>query len=245
MNVIKIVITTPNRDMGRRQQLSYLDSISTGTNSKVYITFYKKNVSYLLDHAVYDEFERGNRDSFNILFSDLEKKDLDDFVLELKPIGLINIVDNWFFSTIEIYFNNELAFFANPDVWLNSNRLLWYSKNPLNVLVEIKTGEEMWSGTDNDIYINFYDIAMQKKSFKLDDPIHNDFERGSTNFYRIYNRRLQQSDLNRFSIEIKKDSFGVDMWNLASVKLYLDGRVIYSGNPGRWLNSDNPIWKNF
>lgn len=242
-NNIRVVITTMQRDSS--PLLAYFDR-PTGTDNPIYINFYRDNETFkfLLNNRRRNDFESGNRDVFNISDNILRKADMNNFSIELKPTRF-NGIDDWMLGSVQIYFNNELVFSANPEVWLTRDNLLWYSRRPLNVFVEITTGQDAWSGTDNDIYINFYDPFNNKKSYKLDDSGHNDFERGSRYIYRIYDRNLNVDDLNKFSLEIKRNAFGVDRWKLASVKIYLNGRVIHRADPNVWLDSNNTLWKNF
>ena len=119
-----------------------------------------------------------------------------------------------------------------------------------NVKVKIVTGNDWFSGTDSDVYI----IFANGKSFKLDKPNYNDFERGSATLYNIPDNTLTLKDVKSFSIKLESGTNGyIDDWKLDEVTILFNGLMTGWYKPEVWLTSGftmvgpvtiyNNIWK--
>ena len=108
------------------------------------------------------------------------------------------------------------------------------------ITVQIKTGSKIFSGTNSDVYINF-----GTKSFKLDKPMYNDFEKGDNDIYIIDDNTLTDKDLSTFSLEIKPVNYMYDDWYVEKVSMFNTGKLVKSVNPNVWLTKSSPKWKSF
>lgn len=119
--------------------------------------------------------------------------------------------------------------------------------------IEITTGSEKWSGTNDDVYLYLWN--NHGKYYKLDTKNHDDYEKGSVKTYTITEKGLTKNMLNNFSIMIKCAfpmgiDFGgsdipinpVDDWLLYKVKVWFNGEKIYEATPNKWLKKDKDEW---
>lgn len=124
--------------------------------------------------------------------------------------------------------------FSMPQYWA---KLLQKIPQPPNyAIVTITTGNAMWSGTNNDIYIKFKDLPK----ILLDKPLHDDFEKGSVMSYKVDIGSLKPADLLKFTIESHaKSGLTFDNWLLAKIKIfYKDDKIpIVDLSPNKWFSS--------
>ena len=119
--------------------------------------------------------------------------------------------------------------------------------------IEITTGSEKWSGTNDDVYLYLWN--NRGKYYKLDTKNHNDFEKGSVKTYTITEKGLTKKMLNNFSIMIKcAFPMGIDLggsdiqinpvddWLLYKIKVWFNGEKIYEATPNKWLKKDKDEW---
>jgi hypothetical protein len=104
-----------------------------------------------------------------------------------------------------------------------------YAKNPedpksqivTNLRVQIKVKDELYAGTDSDIYLKVYNNGSLWQSVLLDKAMYNDLERGDNDVYNIPVVRpgtvVQGIPLNRLTV--KFDHAGIDESNWENVSI--------------------------
>ena len=123
------------------------------------------------------------------------------------------------------------------------------------LLVEVKTADKLFAGTDNSIYLSF-----GGEQFKLDDPDRDDFERGNTDTFTIdlSGREMDFSllrQLRELTILKPKNDFWGGGWDLAGLTIRVafaephltppDEPIFRDSGIGVELDSDRTSWAAF
>jgi hypothetical protein len=219
-----------------------------GTDNDVVINF--GDLSYPLDSPVINDFEIGNTNTFNIWDSSLTKeKLLGEFSIEIKPVKGFEVIDSWKVDRIKFYYKDELVRDISPKVWLDKSNPKYQVKSSkfdqslTTIKVELTTGNKWWSGSDNDV---LFVIPAKGKSFLLDSPSSNDFEKGSVGTYLIKDNSIKKDDLLKFGITIVPMIGNyVDNWLLDKVKIWYNNEYVGSWSPNVWFTKDNKSWYSF
>ena len=102
------------------------------------------------------------------------------------------------------------------------------------ILIEI--GSDLWSGTDDEVQVRFYFLdGSVTEWFNLNQPMFNDFERFSTNYFCVkaqQGKRLQNPafiGIRKFGHDRMKIE-GIAVWTKMSSSLF---------DVGQWIRSDN------
>ena len=115
-----------------------------------------------------------------------------------------------------------------------------------NLIVEIRTGDIAFAGTDDDIQ-----LQIGGKNFPLDDPQRDDFQRGNTDRFEFeINDDRFSFDLIRLagvlSVTKMQDSFFGGGWRFASITIWADSTAsdpIYQNTSvDTWLDGDDLQW---
>jgi len=122
----------------------------------------------------------------------------------------------------------------------NSRRLCGYTRGHIgwaNLFVETTTADEIWAGTDDDVWVD-----IGNRQFVLDTPDHDDRERGNREGYAIWSPGLQRSDIKRILIRKSPDG-AAGGWKLNRVRVWQGGSLVCEqNNINRWLEDDNRVW---
>ena len=121
----------------------------------------------------------------------------------------------------------------------NSQRLCGYTRGQIgwsDLFVELRTADEAWAGTDDDVWIDIGD-----HTFVLDTVDHDDRERGNVEGYPIWAPWLQQTDIRRVLIRKSPDGFAGG-WKLARVRVWFRGELKCDVSPSQWLEDDHRWW---
>ncbi|MFZ5352537.1 MAG: PLAT/LH2 domain-containing protein [Bacillota bacterium] len=130
-------------------------------------------------------------------------------------------------------------------------RFLQEVKTVDEIRVTIHTGDELWAGTDDDIFFGFETMDGTKREFLLDDMgdiasgvysinTVNDFERNDYNAYRIYfkDKRVDYSKVKRIWIrKYSPTSSSGDNWLLGALNVHVNGSEVFSSSPNRWFKN--------
>lgn len=121
-----------------------------------------------------------------------------------------------------------------------------YSQVINKVIVEIKTGDKRFAGTDDPIH-----FLIGGKDFNLDNPSKNDFERNQTDVFSFdisdinYTVELIRA-IGTISINKTEDSYFGGGWYFGTIKIWLnnpDGDPIFQNDAiNKWLDGDNRSW---
>ena len=134
--------------------------------------------------------------------------------------------------------------FPNPNepfTWIKAVPAVPDEGEPVeSVEVEIKTGDVRFAGTDDDVFLRLGPGLR----FNLDKRLYNDFERDDRDTYSVpiddaVRRGMRVGDIREVTIEKARDGLGGG-WRLGGVKLFVNGRPLYSKrNINRWLEDDD------
>jgi len=121
----------------------------------------------------------------------------------------------------------------------NALRLCSYTRAQIGwstIFVELWTADVSWAGTDDDVELDIGD-----RTFVLDNPNHDDRERGNREGYAIWADGLPRSDIRRVLIRKSPDGFAGG-WKLARVRVWHQGQLVCDQSPNRWLEDDRLTW---
>jgi len=122
----------------------------------------------------------------------------------------------------------------------NSRRLCGYTRGQIgwsDLFVETTTADELWAGTDDDVWVDIGD-----RQFVLDTPSHDDRERGNREGYALWSPGLQRADIKRILIRKSPDG-AAGGWKLQRVRVWHRGTLICNqNNINRWLEDDHRVW---
>ena len=122
----------------------------------------------------------------------------------------------------------------------NHRRLCNYTRGQIGwstLFVEVRTGDELWAGTDDDVWLDIGD-----RTFVLDTPGHNDRERNNLEGYAIWAPEVRRSDIKRIMLRKSPDGF-VGGWYLKRVRAWHQGQLICEANNiDRWLEDERRVW---
>jgi hypothetical protein len=104
------------------------------------------------------------------------------------------------------------------------------------LFVELRTADEQWAGTDDDVWLDIGD-----RTFVLDTPDHDDRERGNIEGYAIWAPEVARADIKRVLIRKSPDGFAGG-WKLGRVRLWHEGEVVCDGSPNQWLEDNRRWW---
>ena len=106
-----------------------------------------------------------------------------------------------------------------------------------DLLVELTTSGELWSGTDDDVWLDIGD-----RTFLLDTPNHNDRETGNIDGLALCGTGLERADIKRIGIRKSSDGFNGG-WKLQRVRVWLRGELVCDANAiGQWLENETRWW---
>jgi hypothetical protein len=204
----KVTIKTGNRD-------------NAGTDANVYITLYgtKGNSGEIyLDDPNRNDFERSNTDVFNVCPVDLGN--LTKIRLRHDNSGMapgwyvdeVKVLDKitgkeWLFPVYRWFARDEAD--GRIDVTFNYYPAVKY-------VVSIRTGNIANAGTDANVYMTLNGNSGSSGEKFLDNPGHNDFERGNTDSFNIF-----CPDLGELStVRLRHDNSGISPgWFVGEIKI--------------------------
>lgn len=128
-----------------------------------------------------------------------------------------------------------------PFTFIKAVPKMWSVPEPVtSMYVLVRTRDEMWAGTDDDVFL----IINSNTRFKLDKPLYNDFERGDEDTYSIDPPAgLKVSDIRYVQIDKSPDGLAGG-WELSRVRLSINGRsVYYKDGIDKWLEKSSLTWR--
>ncbi len=121
----------------------------------------------------------------------------------------------------------------------NGHRLCSYTRGQIgwsDLFVELRTADESWAGTDDDVWLDIGD-----HEFVLDNTDIDDRERANTQAYAIWAPWLRREDVKRIMIRKSPDGFAGG-WKLARVRVWFRGELICDQSPNKWLEDEDRTW---
>lgn len=199
--------------------------------------------TYYLDTPNHDDRERNNREAYALSSPGITKS-------QIKRIGIRKSSDGfsggWNLRRVRLWLKGELICDQNNiNQWLEDEYLWWASttcgssSSIVNRLqIRITTADVSWAGTDDDV-----SIYLGGRHWHLDNPGHDDFERGHTDTFDLDpGTGLYRSMIH--SIRIHKSPDGVaGGWKLKGLQILVNGVSIYN-NQGinKWLENNDRDW---
>src|SRR5215211_2404123 len=105
-----------------------------------------------------------------------------------------------------------------------------------HLFVELTTGDVLWAGTDDDVWLDIGDRA-----FTLDTPDHDDRERNNRDGYPIWVPELACDEVRRVLIRKSPDGFAGG-WRLHGLRVWCRGTLLCDQTVDRWLEDDHRVW---
>lgn len=121
----------------------------------------------------------------------------------------------------------------------NQHRICDYTQGQIgwsDLFLELWTADELWAGTDDDVWLDIGD-----KSYSIDTSSVDDFERGSRIGYAIWDKTINKNDIKRVMIRKSDDGFAGG-WKLKRVRLFFRGEIICDQSPNTWIEDDHLSW---
>ncbi|WP_265443424.1 PLAT/LH2 domain-containing protein [Acetivibrio straminisolvens] len=184
------------------------------------------NVEHVLDKSFYNDFERGDLDTYPFqIRNPIDYNEIKNFYIrkrggsDWKPEHITvcdrrtgiclahhrfsgKVTSAW---TLVPFDRTYMDNFINRDEGLGICRLQ----------VVIKTSNDLWSGTDDNVYMEIKFDDGEHKVY-LNTDWHNDFERGDVDTFNInLPRRVQKSSIKSFEFYKK----GSDDWKIEWIKI--------------------------
>lgn len=212
-----------------------------GTDDDVWLDIGDR--TFFLDTSNHDDRERRNREGYALNYTGITKN-------EVKRVGIRKSSDGflggWYLKRARLWVRGELVCDQNNiNQWLEDDYCWWASNtcgssaDIVNRLqVKISTANVSWAGTDDDVT-----ITMGGRSWNLDNPGRNDFERGHTDTFNLdpgtglYRWMLS-------SIRVHKSPDGLaGGWKFKGLKILVNGSSIYNNQSiNKWLENDHRDW---
>lgn len=127
--------------------------------------------------------------------------------------------------------------------WLEDEDRTWVGcvtdRELVNTLeVRITTADVLWAGTDDDV-----SITLAGRTWNLDNPWHDDFERGNTDSFALDpGTGLRSSDIHSVKIHKSPDGFAGG-WRLKGVRIIANGTTLLDNQSiNRWLEDNDRDW---
>jgi len=197
--------------------------------------------TWVLDTPDHDDRERNDREGYAIWAPELDRAQIKRVLIRKSPDGWAG---GWRLAGVRVRFRGEIICDAPAiDQWLEDDHRTWVGcvSDPglVNTLrVEISTANVSWAGTDDDVT-----ITLAGRGWGLDNPWHDDFERGHTDAFTLDpGSGLYLSDIHSVTIHKSPDGLAGG-WKLKGVKVIANGATIFNDQSiNKWLEDDDRSW---
>lgn len=222
-------------------ELTTDDDLWAGTDDTVYLDIGDR--VFELDTPAHDDRERGNVEGYALHYTGVTEEQIKRVGIRKSPDGFAG---GWNLDRVRLWCRGELVCDENNiNRWLEDDHRWWVSDecgssdDIVNTLrVRVSTSTSFWSGTDDDVR-----LYLGGKSWTLDNPWHNDFERGNTDTFHLDpGTSLYTSELSTIRIYKSPDGFAGG-WKLKGLEIAVNGTVIYDNQSiNTWLEDDDRNW---
>jgi hypothetical protein len=222
-------------------ELTTADVHQGGTDDAVWLDIGDR--VFRLDSPNHDDRERGNVEGYALNYTGLTSA-------HIKRVGIRKAADGtyggWRLQRVRLWNRGTLVCDENNiNVWLEDTTRWWVSARCgsgggiVNQLrAEITTGDVSNAGTDDDVR-----LTLGGRSWNLDNPGKDDFERGDTNVFDLDpGTGLYVASISSIRIHKAPDgSYGG--WRLGGVRLRVNGQTLYNNQQiNQWLEDDDRDW---
>jgi hypothetical protein len=211
-----------------------------GTDDSVWLDIGDRSLG--LDTPDHDDRERNNRDGYPLWVPTLDCADVLRVMIRKDSDGFAG---GWRLQGVRVWCRGELVCDRDEiERWLEDEDRVWVGCTTRSDLVnrlqvKITTADVAWAGTDDDVT-----VTMAGRDWGLDNPGHDDFERGNTDTFELDpGTGLHLTDLHGIRIHKSPDGFAGG-WKLKGVQLLANGSSIFSDQGiNRWLEDDLRTWQ--
>jgi len=222
-------------------ELSTGDVQWAGTDDDVWLDTGDR--TFYLDTPNHDDRERNNREGYALSSPGITKNQIKRVGVRKSPDGFSG---GWYLKRVRLWVKGELICDQNNiNQWLEDEYRWWASascgssRDIVNRLqVKVTTANVAWAGTDDDVT-----IYLGGRHWNLDNPNHDDFERGHTDTFDLDpGTGLYRSMLS--SIRLHKSPDGAaGGWKLKGLQILVNGVSIYNNQIiNKWLEDSNRDW---
>ncbi|KPK55646.1 MAG: hypothetical protein AMS22_03690 [Thiotrichales bacterium SG8_50] len=222
-------------------ELGTTDTTWAGTDDNVWLDIGDR--TFFLDNPNHDDRERGNIEGYALRYTGVSKSDVKRVGIRKSPDGFAG---GWKLRRVKLWCRGELICEENNiNQWLEDEYLWWASStcgsssDIVNRLqVKVTTADVSWAGTDDNVR-----IYLGGRSWNLDNPGRNDFERGRTDTFDLDpGTSLYRPMIS--SIRIYKSPDGIaGGWKLKGLQIFVNGVRIYNNQSiNKWMEDDDRNW---
>ena len=222
-------------------ELTTADVLWAGTDDTVW--FDSGERTFVLDNLGFDDRERGHTEGYALNYTGMTVPDIKRVGIRKSPDGFAG---GWKLQRVRVWCQGTLVCDANNiNQWLEDEYRWWASTSCgssaagyVNRLrVRVRTADVWWAGTDDDVT-----LTMGGRSWNLDNPWHNDFERGNTDTFDLDpGTGLTLAMLS--SIRIHKSPDGLaGGWKLGGLEIIVNGSTVFDQSINQWLEDDHRDW---
>ena len=210
-----------------------------GTDDTVWVDIGDREWS--LDTPDHDDRERGNVEGYAIWSPSLRREHIKRIMIRKSPDGSAG---GWRLQRVRAWFEGEVVCDVDRiDRWLEDQQRTWVGciadRDLVTTLrVRVTTGDVSYGGTDDDVT-----LTLGGRSWDLDDPSRDDFERGHTDQFDLDpGTGFYRSGIH--SIRISKSPDGTyGGWRLKGVEVIVNGATIFNDQAiDLWLEDDHRTW---
>ncbi len=220
-------------------ELTTADELWASTDDDVWLDIGDR--SFVLDTPGHDDRERNNREGHAIWAPGIGRQDVKRVMIRKSPDGFAG---GWKLRGVRAWSEGQVIC-DEPAVnrWLEDDHRTWVgcvSDGDLvsSLVVRITTADVMWAGTDDDV-----SITLAGRTWDLDVPWRDDFERGSTGeFVLDPGTGLHVSDIHSVTVRKSPDGFAGG-WKLRGVEVIANGGSIFNDQSiNKWLEDRDRMW---
>jgi hypothetical protein len=216
------------------------DELWAGTDDDVWVDIGDR--TYVLDTPDHDDRERNNREGYALWDPNLRREHIKRILIRKGPDGFAG---GWKLGAVRVWFEGTLIC-DQPRInkWLEDEDRVWVGcvsdRDLVNSLeVRVTTADVLWVGTDDDV-----SITIAGRAWDLDNPWHDDFERGNTDSFVLDpGPGLYIHNIHSIRIHKSRDGFAGG-WRLKGVRLIANGTTVYNNQAiNKWLEDDDRTWQ--
>ncbi len=220
-------------------ELTTADELWAGTDDDVSVDIGDR--TFVLDTPDHDDRERNNKEGYALWAPDLTLADIKRIMIRKSPDGFAG---GWKLRGVQVRFGGSLICDQpNVNKWLEDEDRTWVGcvsdRDLVNSLeVRITTADVLWAGTDDDV-----SITLAGRTWNLDNPWHDDFERGNTDSFTLDpGTGLHVHDLHSVRVHKSPDGFAGG-WRLKGVRVIANGTTVFNNQSvNKWLEDDDRDW---
>jgi hypothetical protein len=221
-------------------ELHTTDTSLAGTDDTVWLDTGDR--TFVLDNPTHNDREQGNVEGYALNYTGMTKN-------QLKRVGIRKSSDGWFggwkLERVKVWVKGEPVCNAYANQWLEDEYRWWASlscgssSTIVNRLrVRVTTANVTWAGTDDDVT-----LYLGGRSRDLDNPWHNDFEKGNTDTFDLDpGTGLYKNMLSQIRIHKSPDGFAGG-WKLKGLEIIVNGSTVYNKqNINKWMEDSDRDW---